>query len=138
MISVNSLKDEIFSTLRDYVKKEFKLVEGVRIMQYVEENSYPLIVFENNTNNISSRTRDRIYETRNLSFTIDIYAINVGSINSLQICEELSDLVINVMQGIYDMNGGITAKLSNINTAKATKFVLHFNCEWWTNKNKIF
>lgn len=137
MSNIFSLKQEIFNKLRDYINANYTLTDSCEVKQYTEDNVYPLIVFSNNSNLLSNRTIDNVYQTRSLTFTIEIYAITIGKINSLQICEELANLCDQVMRNQYRMGGGLDARMTNINTAKASKYVLHYDCKWQTNKHRI-
>lgn len=137
-MNINSKSNEIYELLKKYLQKASKYNPSV--LDNVVDNKYPLVVFETNTNNIDSITQDkyRLDQVRNLSFEISVFAENINEISSIDICEELSSLVCEVMNEYYGMQGGIDAKLKNINTAKATKYVLHFNCKWNVRQNIIY
>lgn len=138
MININRKSEEIYQTIKSYVIKHS--IYNPQVLKNVVDNTYPLVVFETNTNTIDSITQDmyRLDQVRNLSFEISIFAINLDNVSSETICDELANLVCDVMQGGYTMQGGIDAKLKNINTAKATKYVLHFNCKWNVRQNRIY
>ena len=142
MININLKSEEIYQALKEYITSQYvkKKDEVIQVKKNVVDNAYPLVVFETNTNNIDSITQDRyrLDQVRNLSFEISIFAITIGSINSEVICDELANYVCDVMSSYYGMQGGIDAKLKNINTAKATKYVLHFNCKWNVRQNIIY
>lgn len=138
MIKINELSNELFTNLKLYITSNSQF--NPYVLKNVVDNKYPLVVFENNTNLENSRTIDNysLERERALSFEINIYATNINEYDSSDICDELAQLVTDVMQGYCKMQGGIDAKLKNINTAKATQYVLHFNCKWFMNKNIIY
>lgn len=137
-MSINKKSEEIFELINKYLTKAS--IYSPTIKKSIVDNTYPLVVFETNANTISSITQDmyRLDQVRNLSFEISVFAINKNNISSEIICDELSNLVCEVMNEYYGMQGGIDAKLKNINTAKATKYVLHFNCKWNVKQNTIY
>lgn len=137
MIDVNSKFYEVFENLKNYIKANYD--KEVNIWQYVEDDiKYPLILCQTITNNLTSNTIDRVYETRSVSFNVEIYALSNEEEFGFEICDRLSNLVIDIFQRIYNMQGGIIAKLQNINTAKAFKIVMNFRCDWWLNKNENY
>jgi hypothetical protein len=142
MSIINEKSNEIFNSLKKYIEQAYikKKNEEVLIKKSVVDNKYPLVVFETSSNRTESMSQDkhRLDEVRNLSFEISIFAINIDTIDSTTICDELADLVCEVMSYYYGMQGGIDAKLKNINTAKATKYILHFSCKWSVRQNMIF
>lgn len=135
---INSKTDEIFEILSKYITKHNQY--DAKVKRNVIDNVYPLVVFEENTNTLDTITQDRyrMNSVRNLSFEISIFAVNINNIDSGVICDELADLVCDVMQEYYLMQGGVDAKLKNINTAKARKYVLHFSCKWDVKTNLIY
>lgn len=142
MIDINKKSEEIFNNIKKYIQAKYvkKQNEQVEIKKNIVDNTYPLVVFETNANTSDYITQDtfRLDQVRNLSFEISIFAININQINSSVICDELANLVCQVMNGYYGMQGGIDAKLKNINPAKATKYVLHFNCKWNVKQNILY
>ncbi len=129
---------KIYQSLKDYInaKSEYNPF----VLRTAVDNKYPLVVFEDKSDLVDMQTQDRyrLNETRNANYEISIFAINVGETSSDEICNELSQLVIDVMQRYYGMQGGIDAKLKNINTSKAMKVVLHFNCIYDARRNFIY
>lgn len=142
MIDINKKSEEIFNNIKKYIQAKYvsKSNEQVEIKKNIVDNTYPLVVFETNANTSDYITQDtfRLDQVRNLSFEISIFAININQINSSVICDELANLVCQVMNVYYGMQGGIDAKLKNINPAKATKYVLHFNCKWNVKQNILY
>ena len=142
MLDINKKSEEIFENLKKYILSKYvkKFNEEIEVKKNVVDNTYPLVVFETNANTINSITQDfyRLDQVRNLSFEVSIFAININNTNSSVICDELANLVCQVMSGYYGMQGGIDAKLKNINTTKATKYVLHFNCQWNVRQNILY
>lgn len=137
-MSIHNKSKEIFNLLSKYLTTDSKFNPMVKTK--VIENQYPLVVFETRTNTLDSMTQDmfRLDMVRNLSFEISVFAINKGNVTAEEICDELSNLICEVMQEYYGMQGGIDGKLQNINTAKATKYVLHFDCKWNVRQNRIY
>ena len=137
-MGVNSFSEKLYEILKDYLKGQ-SLYNPI-VLDSVVDNKYPLVVFETNTNTLDSITQDRyrLDQVRNLSFEISVFAVNINEVSSIDICEEISNLICELMNVYYGMQGGIDAKLKNINTAKATKYVLHFNCKWNVRQNIIY
>ena len=137
-MSIYTKEKEIYQILQKYIEKKSEY--NPIVLTKTVDNTYPLVVFETNSNKSNLITQDmyRLDRVRNLSFEISIVAINKGTISSEAICDELADLVCDVMQDYYRMQGGLDAKLKNINTAKATKYVLHFSCKWNVRQNIIY
>ena len=137
-MAINSKSEEIYEALKSYLQEQSQY--NPIVLDNVIDNKYPLVVFETNTNNLESITQDRyrLNQVRNLSFEISVFAVNINDTSSIDICEEISNYICEVMNVYYGMQGGIDAKLKNINTAKATKYVLHFNCMWNVRHNIIY
>ena len=135
---INRKINEIYQVLKEYIAKKSKY--NPFVLKNVIDNKYPLVVFENNVNTLDYRTQDRyrLDQVRSLSFEINIFAITQNNIDSSIICDELANLVCDVMQEYYGMQGGLDAKLKNINSSKATKYVLHFTCKVDVRRNKIY
>ena len=142
VLNINKKSDEIFNNLKRFILAKYtpKDNEQIEVLKNVVDNKYPLVVFETNSNSTDSLTQDeyRMDHVRNLSFEVNILAINIGHIDASVICEELSNLVCYVFNQYYGMQGGIDAKLKNINPAKAKKYVLHFNCKWNVRQNILY
>ena len=137
-MDVNSKSNEIYDLLKLYLGKASKY--NPIVLDNVVDNKYPLVVFETNTNTSDSISQDkyRLDQIRNLSFEISVFAININEVSSIDICEEISSLICEVMNVYYGMQGGIDARLKNINAQKTTKYVLHFNCKWNVRQNIIY
>ena len=135
---INGKTNEIYQLLKEYIVKKSKYNPSV--LKNVIDNQYPLVVFENNVNTLDYRTQDRyrLDQVRSLSFEINIFAIKQNNIDRCMLCDELANLVCDVMQEYYGMQGGLDAKLKNINSSKATKYVLHFTCKVDVRRNKIY
>ena len=119
--------EEIFQNLKATIEKSNKYNAVVK--KNVIDETYPLVVFNNNSNILSTITQDmyRMNKTRKLSFEISVIAINQENISGKQICEEISLLICRLMNEYYLMQGGLDAILEDINPSKATKSVLHFS-----------
>lgn len=142
ILDINKKSEEIYQNLKKYILSKYvnKSNEQLQVLKNVVDNQYPLVVFETNANTINSITQDlyRMDQVRNLSFEVSIFAVNIGHIDASVICDELANLVCEVFNQYYGMQGGLDAKLKNINTAKAKKYVLHFNCKWNVRQNIIY
>lgn len=132
----NEATKEIVQGLEKYLSKFSKYSPKVTELGF--DLDYPTVTFKTTKNVLASRTRDRVYQTRNLSFEIEVIAINNESDNSLDICDEITNLTIEYMQEVLGMQGGLDATLTNINADHASKQVLHFSGEWWVNRGVIF
>ena len=77
MLNINRKSDEIFQNLTKYIQSKYvkKQNEELSILKSVVDNQYPLVVFETNTNNVDSLSRDvyRLDQVRNLSFEISVF-----------------------------------------------------------------
>lgn len=136
MIKINSFSEELYQQLKYYI--ESNSLFNPKVLKNVKENQYPLVVFETNSNIKGFETREKQIQMRKLSFEISIFAITMNENDSSVICDELAQLVTEVMQGYYNMQGGLDAKLKNINVSKATKYVMHFTCDWYMQKNIVY
>lgn len=137
-MNVFSKSNEVFETLKTYIKKNS--IYNPEVKKYSIKNSYPMVVFEEITNTLNSVSCDynQRQEFRNLNYEINIYAIPINKINSDIICEELANLVIDVMQRYYRMEGGLDARFININSSNASQYTLHFSCKWDMERNYIY
>lgn len=138
MINIKELSNSIFKYLKKEIDKNNQY--NAQIKKNVVDKMYPLVVFEENANILDSQTRDiyRLDIVRNLSFEISIFAITQNNIDSSIICDELANIISGVMEGKFGMQGGLDACLKNINTDKATKYVMHYNCKWNVRQNIIY
>ncbi len=136
--NINELPNQIFQYIKSIVKENS--VYNPEVVKSAINISYPSVVFQTNANTLNSQNQGKIKLdiVRNLSFTIDIYAIKINNIDSSIICDELSNIVNYVMQEMFGMQGGIDNKIYNINTSGATQYVLHYNCLWNVRKNIIY
>lgn len=136
---INYKSNEIYENLKEYILKNSKY-KNVKVRKNEIQNEYPIIIFEEISNGLDSISQDenQLNEIRELSFEINIVAVSENGIDSTIICDYLSTLVINVMQRYYNMRGGIRARFKNINSSRASKNVLRFNCKWLIYKNILF
>ena len=131
--------NEIYNAIKKYVDNYSNY--NVAVKKSVIENVYPLIVYEMRSSNIDIKTQDRysLDKVYNMNFEISIFAINDKNINSNVICEELSQIVMNVFECVFGMSeGGLDAIIQNINTSNATKYVLHYSCKYNPRQNIIY
>ena len=90
--------NEIYNAIKKYVDNYSNY--NVAVKKSVIDNVYPLIVYEMRSSNIDIKTQDRysLDKVYNMNFEISIFAINDKNINSNVICEELSQIVMNVFE----------------------------------------
>lgn len=135
--NINAKSQEIFETISYYVNHNNEYNAFVKKREL--NKTYPLICFENRQNTLSSSSKDNnsLEKIRSLSFEISILAIdnNKEQISSIEICEYYENIIAYVMESLYKFKGGTDAKIYNINEDKATKFVMHYYCEWFVAKN---
>lgn len=135
--NINAKSHEIFETIVYYVNQNNKYNAVVKKREL--NSVYPIICFENRQNTLSSSSQDNnsLERIRSLSFEISILAIdnNKEQISSIEICEYYESIIAHVMESLYKFRGGTDAKIYNINEDKATKFVMHYYCEWFVAKN---
>lgn len=140
MINVNYKYEEVFNNIKTYINKYYQDVKVIK--HRAIKLQYPCVVVEQNSNILGSMSKDSYGKehTRELSFEITIYAVDnqAKQITGYQTCEQLEQMVINVMQRHYRMQGGTDARLPFINQDNATQFTLHFSCEWLMDKNIIY
>lgn len=138
MININELQNSIFAYLKKFIVENSKY--NPTVLRNVVDKIYPLVVFETRSNTLESQTQDdyKLDKTRNLGFEINIFATPIGIDDSSIICDELANLTNYVMQEKFGMQGGLDATLKNINTDKATKYVLHYRCIWNIRQNIIY
>lgn len=131
--------DEIFNILKEYISKKSKY-NPTYVFQSVVENKYPLIVFEKRSNPTDSISQDiyKLDKVINMNFEISVFAVNQENINANTICEDLSQLVSELFEDYYGMQGGLDAHLKNINTSNASKCVLHYSCKYNPRRNILY
>lgn len=140
MINFNYKYEEVFYNIKKYIQKYYPSVNVIKHRNI--KLQYPCIVVEENSNVLGSMTKD-VYgaeQIRELSYEITIYAIDdtKSQKTSFEFCDELTQKVLEVMQEHYRMQGGLDAKIPFVNEQNATQYVLHFSCQWFTNKNRIY
>lgn len=133
----NDKVNEIFNVLKNHILSKSKYSPEVK--RSVVDNKYPLVVFEKRSSPYESLSQDehRLDKVVNFSFEVSIFATDIKNTNSEIICDELEELVNDVMSDYYLMQGGLDAKLKNINTSKATKYVLHYACKYCVRQDRI-
>lgn len=131
--------DEIYNVLKQYVLKKSKY-DPLYVFQSVVENKYPLIVFEKRSNLTDSISQDiyKLDKVINMNFEISVFAVNNENTNANTICEDLSQLISELFEDYYGMQGGLDAHLKNINTSNASKCVLHYSCKYNPKRNIIY
>lgn len=140
MINVNEKYEEVFYNIKTYINKFYNNVKVIKHRAIKLE--YPCIVVEQNANTINYSTKDlyKLEKIRDLSFEITIYAIDdlTTQKSSFEICEALEQKVCEVMEEFYNMQGGCDARIARVNQDGATQFTLHYMCQWYMQKNKVY
>lgn len=140
MINFNYKYEEIFNNIKNYIQKYYPSTKVIKHRNI--KLQYPCIVVEENSNILGSMTKDSYgaEHIRELSYEVTIYAIDdvTNQKTSFEICDELSQMVLELMQQHYRMQGGVDAKIPFINDQNATQYTLHFSCQWYMNKNKVY
>lgn len=137
---INSKSNEIYQTIVKYINSNNKY--NVEVSKRELKDTYPIVCFENRSNTLTSSSKDinAIQKIRGLSFEISILAIddNKKQISSIEICEYYENIIAYVMETLYHLKGGTDVKLYNINDKNATKFIMHYMCEWFVAKNIVY
>ena len=137
MYSVFDIRKSLFKTLSEYITTNSKYNPKVTTFK-VDEIKQPLVVFTEMANNDDIKTTQRNVITRNLNYYINIYAIQQENISALQICEELAQLVLDVMQGYYGMSGGLATSIPRYDGQGVTyQFAMNFSCKVDSRSNAI-
>lgn len=128
--------EEIYSNLKDYINDNFEEEVWIGRNKVVGENI--TIIFEESKNVLLSQSTTKDNTTRTLNYEIDIYCLE--RLDSYEIVKKLTILVIEFMQGIYKMNGGLNAIIPIYNGKNHTSYQasLRFSTSFKPNENKLF
>ena len=127
---------EIFDNLKDYIANNSSVPTYVRRVRTKEK--YPLIVFQEARNELDTRSTTYDNTTRLLNYNINIYCNH--RVDNLELCEELALLVSEVMQGYYNMQGGIIARIPTYDDTNKTSYLINmrFTSRYMPSKQKLF
>ena len=127
---------EIFEYLKKYIEDNASVSTWVG--RNAVDNKNPMIVFEETRNELRKQSTTYDHTTRVMSYNINIYCSKLN--NSYEIINELSTLVIEVMQSEYHLSGGLIAILPTFDDKNkiSYKATLRFVANFQTNYNKIF
>lgn len=138
MNNVFEVRKSLFKTLNEYITTNSQFNPKVSTFK-IDKITQPLVVFTEMSNIQDLKSTHRKILTRNLNYYINIYAIQQDNISALQICEELAQLVLDVMQGYYGMNGGLTTAIPRYDGQAVTyQFVMTFTTKVNVNSNLIY
>ena len=118
MIDSFAKDKEIFKNLKYYIENKSKY--NPTVASSFLNNKYPLVIFERIKNSSGIKTTNYINVSRNISYTVNCFARDINDISSSQICEELAQLVNEVMQDYYGMDGGVTTEISKFDGTPLT------------------
>lgn len=131
-----NVEEDVFNYLKKYIEKHSSIT--TKVSRFVIKNENPLIVFEEERNDLSSRSTTYDYTTRALSYRIDIYCKKLPQCK--KIVKELIVLVCEVMEEIYRMKGGVTAYSDNYDGVNidSSNAILRFTTNFIPEYNKIY
>lgn len=136
-MNIFNVKKSIFQSLKEYVEENNSY--NALVLTRATNNQFPLVVFEENRNELEIRTTNYKTITRILNYNVNIYAKDINEISGNDICEVLAQLVIEVMQGYYNCNGGIVALIPRYdNNVTSYQMNLRFTTRYIPSQNKIF
>lgn len=137
---INSKPNEIFGIIEKYVSQNN--LHNAKVSKRELRDTYPIICFETRSNTLTSSSKDynALQKIRSLSFEISILAVddNKRQVSSIEICEYYENIIAYVMETLYKFQGGTDVKLYNINDKNATKFIMHYICDWFVAKDIVY
>lgn len=116
MQDIFKAKNDIFEMLKIYVEANSKYKPLV--LKRAIESKTPLVVFRETQNKVQNPFTTYGNTFRNLNFEIEIYAKDEGSISGEEICEEITQYIIEVMENRLHLNGGLQAIIPMYNNGK--------------------
>lgn len=126
---------EILVNLNDYIQKNASVKTWVGRVKV--NNTSPIVVFSEARNELQTRSTTYNNTTRIINYNINIYCEKL--VNSYEIVEELITLVTNVMQGYYNMTGGLTAMIPTFDDNKASyQANLRFTTRYIPRNKKLY
>lgn len=128
--------EEIYINLQEYIKQHFS--EEVWVGRNKITKEPIMITFKESKNVLQNFSTTKDNSIRTLDYEIDIYCGE--RVDSYEIVNELSILVVKFMQGIYKMNGGLNAILPIYDGKNHTSYQasLRFSTNFKPNENKLF
>lgn len=126
---------EILVNLNDYIQKNASVKTWVGRVKV--NNTSPIVVFSEARNELQTRSTTYDNTTRIINYNINIYCEKL--VNSYEIVEELIILVTNVMQGYYNMTGGVIAIIPTFDDNKASyQANLRFTTRYIPRNKKLY
>lgn len=126
---------EILVNLNDYIQKNASVKTWVGRVKV--NNTSPIVVFSEARNELQTRSTTYDNTTRIINYNINIYCEKL--VNSYEIVEELIMLVTNVMQGYYNMTGGVIAIIPTFDDNKASyQANLRFTTRYIPRNKKLY
>lgn len=101
-------KKQIFKYLRDYIMANASVSTWVGRVK-IDDRS-PMVVFEESRNELVNYSTTYDNTTRLLNYNINIYCSDLSE-KTFKIAEEIEQLVIEVMEGVFHMQGGTIARI---------------------------
>ncbi len=108
-MSIFKAKYSIYEKLNEYVLLNNKY--NADVTQRYNGEKLPLIVLSETINEVNSRTTDFKNVNRNVSYTINVFSKDTNGVSSLQINDELCELVIEVMENQFHLKGGVQSTI---------------------------
>lgn len=136
-MEIANVQSSIYKNLRDYLKEnsQYNPYVSTRIV----ENKNPLVVLEENRNEILERTTNYNNRTRILNYTINIFADDIDEATSPTICRELTELVSDVMENYYHATGGVIGSIPRYNeTSNTYQVQMKYTLKYIPSKAKLF
>lgn len=128
--------NEILQNLKDYISKKYKISTWIGRNKVDKQN--PMIVFREARNELNSKSTTHDNTTRIMNYEIKIYCHTLA--NSYNVVTDLVMLVMEVMQGYYNMSGGLVGDIMNYKQNEATGFMasLRFTTRYIPSRNKLY
>ena len=104
MSSIFQVKKVIFKELKDYVKANSKFAVDVKMRKIDELGDTPLILFSEARNETYGRTTNYQDQHRIINYEINIYCKGKDCEQKI---DDLSILVVEIMENKYHMEGGL-------------------------------
>lgn len=104
--------DEIFQYAKKYIKEQSKYSPTV-LKSTPPSKKFPLILIKQTKDNLYSENLDKTDQRFNLSYEIEIYSMDKGTIAKQIITDELVGLINDVFDEHYGMNRRFNKEVPN-------------------------
>lgn len=131
-----NVEEEVFLYLQDYIKNNYSI--DTKVSDIVLEKHNPLVVVEEDRNDLVSRSTTYDRTKRALSYSINIFCSK--RVDSKKIVKELSVLVCNVMQNHFKMKGGLIGIIPMYDDPNTVSYqaIIRFTTNYIPSENKIY